>query len=312
MRGRAILLCVGIACVACGEPDDSKARVGQNAGHGSTSLTIESAPFALQPGEEALKCLFMSLPADEPVSVTRIDSVMHPGTHHVIVFQSDVPNAPDGTINDCDLLLNVGAKAKAPAIPLYLTQTPLGELSMPQGVALKIAARKPLMLEMHYLNTTPEPLTTGVTVTATLTSEEHEDAGFFASYNTEIAVPPHGRQTVSGHCSPPSGARFFEMTTHAHRFMESARVNVYRKGAILDELVRSTDYENPGIARWSDPFLVLDDDEEIYYECSYRNDGDSVVVQGQSATTTEMCMAIGYYFPAAHSALCLNSFPFQI
>jgi hypothetical protein len=145
-----------------------------------------------------------------------------------------------------------------------------------------------------------------------LTHDQLEDAGLFATYNTEIAVPPHGEQTVSGHCSPPVGAQFFEMTTHAHRFMKNARVNIYREGQILDELVQSTDYQNPGVTTWSEPFLALSSDDELYYECSYRNESDQVIYQGQSATTTEMCMTIAYYFPAAHSALCLNSRPFPI
>ena len=313
MLGGAIFIAIaGVFCVACGSGAGTTAPHREKVDTSASSLTIASPPFVLDPGEEALKCIFMSLPSDEAISVTRIDSVMSVGTHHAILFESDVANEPDGTINDCELLLNVGVRAKAPALPLYLAQTPTGQLEMPSGVALKIDGKKPLMLEMHYLNPTTEPMTAGVTFTATLTHERVADAGLFASYNIEIAVPPHGVQTVSGHCDPPPGGQFFAMTTHAHRFMTDANVHRYRAGAVLEELVDSTDYENPGFAKWSAPFLTFESGEEIYYECSYRNDGDTVVNQGQSATTTEMCMAIGYYFPAAHSALCLNSWPIAI
>ena len=123
--------------------------------------------------------------------------------------------------------------------------------------------------------------------------------------------PPYGVQTVSGHCAVPRGAQFFELTTHARRFMQSASVHRYHDGMIGEELVSSTDYENPVVARWSPPYLTFGDDE-LCYDCSYRNDGDVTVYQGQSATTTEMCMAIGYYFPATATSTCVNSMPWKL
>ena len=48
----------------------------------------------------------------------------------------------------------------------------------------------------------------------------------------------------------------------------------------------------------------------LTYECTYNNTGpnaDTTVVDGPSAVTNEMCMATGYYFPAAKPLLCINN-----
>ena len=48
----------------------------------------------------------------------------------------------------------------------------------------------------------------------------------------------------------------------------------------------------------------------LTYECTYTNNGDnanSTIVSGPSAQTNEMCMGVGYFFPATGPRFCLNS-----
>ena len=48
-------------------------------------------------------------------------------------------------------------------------------------------------------------------------------------------------------------------------------------------------------------YLIASD--SFSYSCSYVNNDNFVVNVGDTAATNEMCMAIGYYFPAG-SAYC--------
>ena len=65
-----------------------------------------------------------------------------------------------------------------------------------------------------------------------------------------------------------------------------------------------TDWEHPGIGYWTAPdFLTMKSGDSFTYGCSYQNDDDVTVTVGETAASNEMCMAVGYYFPAG-SASC--------
>jgi hypothetical protein len=162
---------------------------------------------------------------------------------------------------------------------------------------------------MHYLNASQSPLHAHVDLDIGYSSSgaDYQRAGLFASYQKDIAVPPHSGQTVDGHCKVPSGVHFFSMTTHSHKQTVTANVRRWANDAPGDMLVETKNWERPTIVTWPSPFLDLSDDEQLYYSCTYRNDTDATIVQGESAAKNEMCMAVGYYFPASVATICIDS-----
>ena len=129
------------------------------------------------------------------------------------------------------------------------------------------------------------------------------EKGALVSFNTGINIPPQGTQTVSGTCTIPAGAKFFLMSTHTHKFATLAQVR--KSSATGQELVRTEDWEHPSVGQWSAPnFLTFAATERLYYSCTYQNPTNAAVRVGTSAATNEMCMAIGYYFPAANIGRC--------
>ncbi|MSP63795.1 MAG: hypothetical protein EXR72_26310 [Myxococcales bacterium] len=291
------LLAAALALSGCGAMDPIAAP--------PAPLKVETPRFLLQPGEELFKCYYTSLPSDMPVATARIESSMTPGSHHMILFYTDKPAAPDGTFGDCgreDL-----DSPQAVPLPFYLTQEPDDHLDLPKGVAMPLKARQPLIFQMHYFNASAAVLEVQVKLTIHPAVGEYEIAGPFASYQTEINIPAHGTQTVSGHCIVPTGSQFFSMSTHTHKNSINAAVRRWKEGQPTDMLVETKDWEHPTVHHWSAPFMILGETEEIHYSCTYRNDGDKPIKQGQSAATNEMCMAIGYYFPSPHATICINS-----
>ena len=126
-------------------------------------------------------------------------------------------------------------------------------------------------------------------------------AGSMASFNTGINVPPMGTQTVKGTCTPPAGSNFFLLTTHTHKFATSADIT-YNSGGQSMPLVHTTDWENPGTHTWQAPnFLTTKAGDTFTYSCSYQNPLNIPVTVGETAAKNEMCMAIGYFFPAPAS-----------
>jgi hypothetical protein len=160
------------------------------------------------------------------------------------------------------------------------------------------------MFNMHYFNTGNTDLTGHVTLNIELTHGDVQTAGSFVSFNTSIAVPPNGTQTVSGHCTPPAGAQFFLMGTHTHSHAVEADINRYSNGQIGEQLVKTLDWEHPTINQYDAPFITFAQGEELYYSCNYKNDTGQTITVGQSAIKNEMCMAVTYYFPATGRAFC--------
>jgi hypothetical protein len=63
----------------------------------------------------------------------------------------------------------------------------------------------------------------------------------------------------------------------------------------------STDWQHPGSMNWmATPFYTFTA-TKLTWTCTYDNTGDNAnntVVSGTSASTDEMCMATGYFFPS--------------
>lgn len=272
----------------------------------ASGVQIASPEFVLQPGEEVFKCYHTTVPVDTEVAVNRFKSVMTPGSHHLILYGMQEAGAPDGTFEDC------GRQAGTPSLKslrvwLYASQKPEDGSVLPEGVAMPFKARQPVMLNLHYLNASSKPLTVRAAVNAEYVSGSYQRAGAFITFNTNIAIPAQGTQTVSGRCKLPAGGKFFSLSTHSHRYTTSADVSLWQGGKMMQELVSTNDWEHPTIRRWEDPFLTAQAGQELQYSCAYKNTTDQVIKVGESASEDEMCMAIGYYFPATKNTFCLNS-----
>lgn len=304
----AKLLLLTATLLGCGQPAEPTPPANPDATlpPPSSGAQIVAPSFTLQPGEEVFKCYYTSLPEDHEVAVGRFRSVMTPGSHHLILDATESAVRPDGTFDDCG--------AAAPQVDprtlrvwLYAAQDPEHTHEMPAGVAVPLKARQHLILNLHYLNAGTKPLEVKAQVNAEYAAPPFQRAGAFVTFNTQIAIPPRGTQTVSGTCTAPAGARFFTMSTHSHRFTTSAAVSLVRGGQ-PQALLATKDWEHPSVMSWTEPYLTLGQGDAIRYECSYKNDGDQTIRVGESAAKDEMCMAVGYYFPATGTTFCINSY----
>jgi hypothetical protein len=272
-------------------------------------IQLLTPSFTLNPGDEVFKCFYTSLPSDIDVAAVKFASTMAPGSHHFILYTTQNPAYPDNTFRDC--AGGTGSNTNDPPVWLYASQDLTGELDLPQGVAMPLAAHQPLIFNMHYLNTGTEAKTVQVVQNIEYATGQYQKAGAFVTFNTMISIPPGGTQTVSGHCTVPQGVNFFLMSTHSHKRTITAEADHYLNGQVGAPLVVTQDWEHATISKWYNPFLVLAAGEEIYYRCNYQNDTNATITVGESAETNEMCMAVGYYFPATGNTFCLNSLSFQ-
>lgn len=212
-------------------------------------------------------------------------------------------NSPRRNSDDCDT-------ADIP-VPFFGTQVPHEELVFPtddgfgKPLAQTIQANTAGFLQMHYLNTTDEPTTVNVTLSAHAlpAGTEFTRTDLYATYNNDIAIPPAATNyKVSATCEI-FDKKFWQMSSHAHKQAIST--------TILDgttPVFTSTDWEHPGSERWVAPTFYQFQATTVTWECVYNNTGDNAtrtVRSGQSAQTNEMCMATGYYFPATGPRGCI-------
>jgi hypothetical protein len=273
------------------------------ADEGVQIATPEGA-ITVQPNQEAFLCFYKTLPNTAAVDIGTMQSWMTPGSsHHFIAYEmggggfAGGTTQPDGTLSSCSF---------GGGTWLYATSVPgqIIEMKMPDHVGLPFAAGTQVMLNMHFINTGTAPAHPQVKMNFLYAKGVQYKAAAMVSFNVGIDVPPAsmsgpGKQTVSGTCTAPAGSKFFAITTHTHKHATEAKVD-YVSGGKTTNIVNTTDWEHPDVGLWNAPnFLTVKQGDSFSYSCSYANTGSSAVLVGETAASNEMCMAIGYYFPAS-------------
>src|SRR5512138_30952 len=188
----------------------------------TASFEIHSSDITLQPGDEFTKCYYFTYPNADKLAIAKWVSDLSPGSHHMIMFRSLTGDQPaDGTVDDC----NGGV-----AIPMYGTQVQHQELDFPDDdgfgkpLAQELQSGTKGYFQMHYFNSTDAPITAHVSIQAfALVPEIAEHVGnytrtdLFATYNNDIAIPPHAMNLEVSATCPTIDANFWQMSTHSHK-----------------------------------------------------------------------------------------------
>ncbi len=263
--------------------------------------------FTIQPNEEAYYCYYKHLPSSAAINVGKFQSWMTPASRHNFILFTDTQAAgADGSVAG-GVVSGGGTGCTPKGTWTYATSTSgqIIELDMPSGVGLPIAGTQELVFNIHVINVGTTVAKPQVKLNILYAKNATISAGAMVSYNADIAVPPNGMQDVTGGCSPPVGSKFFAYTTHVHKHGGSVTTGAYTdvdyvpSGGQSLRVVHTTDWENPDVALWNPPsYLTINSGDRFKYDCHFVNTGPTEVTFGETAATGEMCMSIGYYFPA--------------
>lgn len=259
---------------------------------------IKSPLVTIGAGKEETWRFFTTFRGDPEVGVKRWQSRMTPGSHHLIMYFTNSPLGPDGTVQkgSCN-----GGNANIP-VWTYSAQSADNEAVMPAGVGMTVKNNQAICVEMHYLNTTDTDIKARITVNGETyaAGTTYMKAAAYVTYNLSINIPPNSTGMAQGSCAVPADAKFFAMSTHVHK--QGTLTQVHDGAAMVFE---ATDWEHPGSKPFDAPFYTFASGK-LNYRCEYNNTTNNVIKTGSSALTDEMCMAVGYFFPANKSVLCLN------
>ena len=302
------------ASTGCGQGTSCTPGTDLTAPGATDGFQIETPPggITVKPGQEQFLCYYRTVPNTATVDIGKFQSWMTPGSsHHFIAFELGgsstsafgfaFPKQADDTLQTC---------AFGGGTWMYATSLAgqIIEMKMPDGVGLPLDPGVQIMLNMHFINPSSTDAQPQVKLNVVYAQNVMQHAAAMISFNRSIDVPAAtasgpGKQTVSGTCSAPVGSNFFAVTTHTHKRGVNTLVNLVRGGQTIN-LVDTTDWEHPDVALWNGPdFLTTKAGDSFSYSCSYENSDTFAVTVGDTAAKNEMCMAIGYYFPAG-SASC--------
>jgi hypothetical protein len=283
------------------------------------AFEITSADVSIAAGQEATYAFYFHTTNTTPVAVNKWASSMSPGSHHAImyIFQSSTGTPPDG-IDMHDSCGPQGGGGTNIGVWTYATQMEQQEENLPaddgagKPVAQLIQPNSAGCFQLHYLNSTDNAIMGHIDLKAFAlpTGSAYTQTEAYVTYQYNISVGPGATGvTVSASCPVPTGVKFWTMSTHSHK--QSVATDVADASA---PVFHATDWEHPGAQQWMTAPFYSFTSPNLTWSCTYNNNApppycdqtasgpcsnaDATVVQGTSARINEMCMAVGYFFPA--------------
>jgi len=260
-------------------------------------------------------CYYFRTASAGTIGIGRFSTRLGPAVHNIVVYTTvdsttklPADRQPPGTLSSTNC--GQGPSNNTIARRIYSAHHAVEQLRMPdddgvaQPLALELPADAAGFIDMYLTNGSDEPVDTYVELTANgrADAQPYTNTATYTTYNNSISIPPLGTATATQACAVPDPAKFWWFSTETHRRATSATL---RKGA--STILVSANWESPAIATFAAPsFYQFGAGEKLTYECAYSNDRAATTTAGDSYETNEVCIGVGYYFPA-DEAFCLNS-----
>lgn len=269
-------------------------------------LTVDS--FAVSPTMERELFLYRRLGNASDLYVTRIQSRMRAGSHHLLLYTFDesksafpcntrpVPDVVrdirnmDGTMN----LVNMLPMACHVYFAGAMTQD--FDYSFPSGVALKLPANAALDFNVHYVNRSPAPLPgqAMANLYATPLAQVQKVARSLNLANTGFTLPARTRTTIRTAFPMSVRTTVLGLTSHMHALGERFEILVRRANGTETSVYVNTDWEHPAFTNFATP-LVLEPGDALVSVVTYNNVRDIPVGFGL-LSTDEMNIIFGYAY----------------
>jgi hypothetical protein len=270
---------------------------------------ITSPDVPIYPGDEVTFCYYFQTPNTTELSIKKWASHMTPGSHHLVAFLTPTMLQHPGTMSTKDCGFSAGGP-----VWTYSAQAPDAEAALPLDDGAGLPVGQPIkagqygFLQVHYLNATDNVIQAHVQLDAFAHDEgiQVTPAGPFVTYNDQInigpgtpALPTQGmvRGTCDFRTIGGGPLKFYNISTHTHKqgvhtFVSDGATTVFD----------STSWDHPGIRTWNAAPFFSFSTGALTYQCEYLNPNNRTITAGNSAATDEMCMVVGYYFPAPGGA----------
>jgi hypothetical protein len=275
----------------------------------------------IEAGAEAMFCSFPQMPTDNLTAVPSAESHYTPGSHHFLVYRTNLSTVPDGgdvahvcgspgvtrAVAGQDNGLSASESQANITGSYYEAQVPVARRDLPPGIAHIFDPGEILLATAHYLNATSSIIDSHIEFRLHTMdpNDVDQEAGSFFLVNTQLNIPPTSQVTFTRKCPITQDLNLGLFWSHMHSRGYAFRA--WTDDADATQRVGGGDlYDQPGPDGWSephaqnypsDPPVTLHGGSNLSFSCTYHNTTAQTFVFGQSAATNEMCILHGMYWP---------------
>jgi len=272
-----------------------------------TELGFQLTMFTTAPaGTEVWRCEVYDLPTTDLAAVNWVEYQQNPGTHHMTL--STLGLTPDSTIEigqyDCQDLYGDSSLMQDQIMFFGAQGTDQDTMHLPEGVAANFPAGLRIIHEVHYVNTTAEPVDLYSRVNAwTIPQSVVEEQIWGGQVRDEtISIPAGETVTEWTRCVMNRDVEVLFLASHTHELGIEFTVAPFDGTTTGDIFYTNDDWHDPKIIQY-DPPLVIPAGQGFEYACTWRNDRDEDVSYGLESTD-EMCNLAIVHTPMDLNALC--------
>lgn len=260
-------------------------------------IDFVSDAYTLQPGEEKYFCYATNLPADRDIAIVKLSPTYGAGTHHILVSQAVVP---EPTFSECPVL------SKTTWVPIYAGGKDSSPLELPDNTGFTPLMRgQQVVMQLHLQNATDAPISakTAMRIDFVDATPGLIRAGFVGFDNRSLNIPAHSDPAMNEmSCVMDQEVDVFAALGHMHK--HGLHLDVSRGAVAGAEMLYQEDW-NFDAQPITPVSFKLKPSDDLFLRCSYRNDGDTPLVYGESSDN-EMCVLVLYYAPASTAQGCVK------
>lgn len=278
-------------------------------------------PYMVPPNEENVACFNAVIP-ESNFYYLRQKNRMRSGSHHMLIFAMNDPSLVEGPApSGCS---PVGAGTGGGMVAMITgSQTPSrdfpGELAPEdQGMAYKLPQANMAAFQLHYINTSTEPVLREAWVNlykepeSAVTQQLHD---IFMVADLAVAIPPHTQADTTLTLTPnlPGPTRIYGVSAHMHAHAEHFTLWHVSPGQADQVVYESFNWEDPYQAGFSTVIqnptqdaqakqdgaisgdFYLQPGDSFRWSCHVNNTLDTTLNFRNEALTGEMCMLVGNY-----------------
>ena len=274
----------------------------------AAGLQLKVDSFAVSPGSERELFVYRRVGNASDLYVTRIQSRMRPGSHHLLLYTFDEsrtafpcnlrPTAnvvrdirnTDGSLNIVNML--------PMACHVYFAGAMTQEFDyrFPPGVALRLPANTSLDFNVHYVNRAPIDLP-GEAFANLYTADRAQVqtvARTLNLANTSFSLPPKQRTTVRTVFPMSVRTTVLGLTSHMHSMGERYEIRVRRANGTETTVYVNTDWEHPDFTNFDTP-IVLQPGDALVSVVTWNNVTNRTIGFGL-LSSDEMNIIFGYAY----------------
>jgi hypothetical protein len=278
----------GFAC----QPRASGGFTAPDAGPGDDAGApiTQAITWHQDPDSEILQCHYFKLNTDAAAEIARIKVDFPQGSHHVHVYHASV-DVPDH-VEDCT---NIDWTTWS--LVVGVQTTPI-DWTLPQGVTVPITPHEQIMVQVHWLNTTPQPIDREVDLSLYPTETSTAHLGVIFGVSKDVYMEPGQSKSVSNFDPIPAGVNITAMMGHFHARGTHYAVDLRKAGESSgDSIYEASDEQTFEFKRY-DPPPVTQSGQGLVYQCDFTNTTTGVLTWGANTATQEHCNMAAYYYPA--------------